>query len=440
LPEWWQGIYYASELLGYRAVLLKTMRVFLATEGSRGDVQPFLALAIALKARGHQVALAATPDFADEAERLGVSFHGFGRHVRQVLREQTEILSNPINTIRYIRDNARRSIRAQFEVLPHAKGADLIVGASLYVAGSSIADALGVPYRYIAYTPQLLRSAAHPPPLVTLQTLPGWVNRACWGAYGWLMNRLMRGAINDQRSVLGLRPLADVVTEVTRAALVAADADLEPLPADIASAGHVATGSWHMNDDNGLSPEVEAFLGAGSPPVYVGFGSMPDARPEKTTRAILDAVEATGQRAIVCAGWSKIGDGATGDRVLAIDGATHSKLFPRMAAIVHHGGAGTTAAAARAGVPQIVVPHAFDQFRWAYRVEQAGIGPKSLKRTHLSAKSLATRIAFALRDARVRERAAQMGIRVRARDGLSTAVLELERAVSSVGTRHPQAA
>jgi UDP:flavonoid glycosyltransferase YjiC (YdhE family) len=414
------------------------MRFFLATEGSRGDVQPFLALALALRARGHEVALAATPDFAGEAERLGVSFHGFGRDVREVFREQAEVLANPINTLRYIRDNARRSLRAQFEVLGQAKGADLIVGASLFIAGSSGADALGVPYRYIAYTPQLLPSAAHPPPLVALQRLPRWMNRGSWAAYRWVLNRLMRKAMNNHRSMLGLPPIADVVTEVSRAVLVAADPDLAPLPADIASAGHVATGSWHLNEDHALSPEIEAFLDAGSPPVYVGFGSMPDTKPERTTRAIVDAIAAAGQRAIVCAGWSKIGHGATDRRVLAIEAAPHAKLFPRMAAIIHHGGAGTTAAATRAGVPQVVVPHAWDQFRWAHCVEQAGIGAKSLKRTKLSARELASRIAHALGDPGVRERAAQMGMRVRARDGLSAAVLELERIVASRETRTPQ--
>jgi len=414
------------------------MRFFLATEGSRGDVQPFLALALALRARGHQVALAATPDFAGEAERLGISFHGFGRDVREVLREQAEVLSNPIHTLRYLRDNARRSIRAQFEVLGQAKGADLVVGASLFVAGSSGADALGVPYRYIAYTPQLLPSVAHPPPLVALQRLPRWVNRGSWAAYRWVFNRLMLKAMNEQRSILGLPPIADVVTEVGRAALVAADPDLAPLPADVARAGHIATGSWHLSDERALSPEIEAFLDAGSPPVYVGFGSMPDTKPERTTRAIVDAIAAAGQRAIVCAGWSKIGHGATDRRVLAIEAAPHAKLFPRMAAIVHHGGAGTTAAATRAGVPQVVVPHAMDQFRWAHCVEHAGIGAKSLKRTKLSAPELASRIGQALGDPGVRERAAQMGSRVRARDGLSAAVIELERIALSREIQPPQ--
>src|SRR5258708_29087580 len=241
----------------------------------------------------------------------------------------------------------------------------------------------------------------------------------------------MRKGMNDQRAILGLPPIADVVTEMARAALVAADPDLAPLPADIASAGHMATGSWHLNEEHALSPEIEAFLDAGSPPVYVGFGSMPDTKPERTTRAIVAAVAAAGQRAIVCAGWSKIGHGATDQRVLAIEAAPHAKLFPRMAAVVHHGGSGTTAAATRAGVPQIVVPHAWDQFRWAHCVEQAGIGAKSLKRTRLSAPELASRIAHALGDPGVRERAAQMGKRVRARDGLSAAVIELERGASS---------
>src|SRR5260370_30560296 len=115
------------------------MRFFLATEGSRGDVQPFLALALALKARGHEVALAATPAFAGEAERLGVSFHGFGRDVREVFREHAEVLANPINTLRCIRDNARRSLRAQLEVLGPPKGAHLLVRASLFLPGSCLA-------------------------------------------------------------------------------------------------------------------------------------------------------------------------------------------------------------------------------------------------------------------------------------------------------------
>jgi vancomycin aglycone glucosyltransferase len=214
--------------------------------------------------------------------------------------------------------------------------------------------------------------------------------------------------------------------------LLAADPELSPPPLDydpaIAVTGALRSPIGRIEP---LPPALESFLAGGSPTVYVGFGSMPNTNPSRSTRIVVDALARAGVRAIVSSGWAGLGT-ALPHTCFAIDEISHDALFPRLAGVVHHGGAGTTAAAARAGVPQLVVPHLLDQFYWAARVAALGIGPRALPRRSLNSEDLGAKMAVLVTDTAMRRAARALGDRLRGRDGVAAAVAALEAVPSRV--------
>ncbi|QKV80446.1 glycosyltransferase [Amycolatopsis sp. Hca4] len=192
------------------------------------------------------------------------------------------------------------------------------------------------------------------------------------------------------------------------------------------------TGYWFLPEDPAWTPPAElvAFLDSGEAPVCIGFGSMASADPAATARTVTEAIRRAGVRAVLLTGWSGMSDIAASDDVLVIDQVPHSWLFPRCAAVVHHGGAGTTAAALRAGVPAVVVPHGVDQPFWAKRVAELGVGPRPLPRSRLSATSLAAALRTTLADDGMRARAAHLAELISTEDGITTAVDHLSRSLT----------
>lgn len=175
---------------------------------------------------------------------------------------------------------------------------------------------------------------------------------------------------------------------------LAADAALSPaFPS--ADMEVVQTGAWLLSDETSLPDELEFFLYNGTPPVYLGFGSMRS--PEHTGQVLVEAARALGLRSILSRGWADLTTGDAGNDCLLIDDVNHEKLLPRVAAIVHHGGAGTTTAAARAGIAQVIIPHNYDQFYWAHRVQQLGVGVSGLTRNELTSDRLVEVLRRSLR-------------------------------------------
>lgn len=172
---------------------------------------------------------------------------------------------------------------------------------------------------------------------------------------------------------------------------------------------------------------LAAFLEAGPPPVYIGFGSMVSSRPQETAELALQALARAGQRGVLASGWGGLHREALPEEVFLLDAAPHSWLFPRMAAVVHHGGAGTTAAGLRAGVPSILTPFFGDQPFWGRQVHKLGVGPQPIPQRQLSAANLAAAIQQAVTDTEMQQRAADLGRRIRAEDGVARAVEVLQR-------------
>jgi UDP:flavonoid glycosyltransferase YjiC (YdhE family) len=413
------------------------MRIALAAEGTRGDVYPMLALGESLRAAGHEVLLCGPPDFGARARARGLDFHPVGTDVREYLTAHADaIAGGNLRVVRAGHAYFDECIGAQFRSLPEAtRGADQIIGAGIQFAGPSVAELHGIPYRYIAYCPCVLPSAEHPPFLLPAQSLPRWVNRLAWWFVLVIYSRLLRGEINRQRSGLGLAPVTDGYRYLlTERPMLAADAELAPRPTDCPFDVEQVP-CLHPMEGGPLPAKIEAFLEQGPPPIYLGFGSMTDPDPAATTRELLQAVATVGCRALISEGWAGLGEGALPEGVLPIGAVSHTELFPRLAAVVHHGGAGTTTTAARCGVPQIVVPHLLDQFYWARRVEALGLGPPGLPRTRLTGPRLAASLSATLDNEFVSHRAREIGERLRSQLSSSPSAATLLQSAPAVPSR-----
>jgi vancomycin aglycone glucosyltransferase len=302
--------------------------------------------------------------------------------------------------IRRLRESMPDLITDQFEAVgAAAEGCDVILGANAHqYAARSIAELRGIPHVNALYAPVAIPSPAHPPPPAAGETWePGNaatnVQRWADNLRAWNNRALER--VNHNRSLRGLAPIDDVLHyNITDQPWLATDVVLAPVPVT-PGMKVLETGAWILEDSTPLTRELAEFLDAGEPPIYLGFGSMP--APQGVSRTLVDAARAVGRRAIVSQGWAELGLIDDALDCIAIGDVNQQALFPRVAAVVHHGGAGTIATASRAGVPQVVVPRFSDQFYWASRVRALGIGTSVLGT--LTAETLASALREVLEPA-----------------------------------------
>lgn len=393
------------------------MRIALVAYGTRGDVQPLLALARGLEGAGHVPLLCAAPDFGGWARQLGVDFRPLGSPMHRFFTlSQYGHLGLLVGLRRELARHAR-------EIEAAVSSADLILWTTAEAAVPTVAEALGIPCRYVSFCPQMLSSPAHTPPFGPWFSGGRRFNELTWGIARGAVNAFGRAPLNRLRSERGLEPISDVLSHaVPTRAILAADPVLAPVPEELRPVA-LQTGAWVLREEGELDPRIERFLEVGEPPVYIGFGSVSDGRAERTRSVLLDAVAKVGCRALVAVGGTSVTRLAPG--VLGVGATPHRKLFPGVAAVVHHGGAGVTTAAARAGTPQVVVPHLLDQFYWGRRIHALGLGPAPIRRPRLTARRLAAALREAL-DETVRRRAQELS-RVIRDDGVARTVRFLER-------------
>lgn len=406
------------------------MRVLISSIGSRGDVQPILALAVELKALGHTPSLCVAPNFKEWIESYGVACIPIEPDLKKLTGGTTA--SKPVTPSKeQWRQLAAQSVREQFRVLTDAVlTADLLVGAGgLQIAARSVAETRKIPYVFVAYCPAVFPSPHHPPANAGgrySQSLPGLVNRLLWMRDERTWNPLFRGALNEERAKSGLAPVSSVPRHIfTERPWLAAD----PVLAPAAAAGGlriVQTGAWFLQDSAALPDELEHFLAGGPPPVYLGFGSM--RAEEQAGRVLLEAARGLGLRTIISQGWAGLSVGEAGSDCIVIGDVNHERLFSRVAVIVHHGGSGTTTAAARAGKAQAIVPHNYDQFYWAHRVQELGVGVSGFARGGMSVGGMRRALRECLRP-EMPERARSLSSRVE----LHGARMAAERLVSEFG-------
>lgn len=365
------------------------MQVLLSTYGSRGDVEPMVALAVQLQALGGDVRMCAPPDdeFVNLLARQGVPMVPFERPWRSWERPPTAAERG---------QRVTDFIVAQYEtVATAASGCDLIVATAMsQFVGPSVAELLGIPYRYALFCPDVLD-----------------------GLDGQGFTELFGEPVNSHRTSIGLAPVADVGESMfTARPLLAADPTLAPWRASPGFEA-VQTGAWILPDARPLAPDLLTFLDAGDPPAYVGFGSMRTV-DAVTARAAVDALRAKDRRVLIGRGWAGLDLPDDQDDCFVVGEVNQQELFTRVAAVVHHGGAGTTLTAARAGTPQLIVPQGGDQLYWARRVTELGIGAAH-DGAAPTAQSLSAPLDVSL-DPETRTRAARVAVEVQV-DGATRA-------------------
>ncbi|GAA0618152.1 glycosyltransferase [Kutzneria viridogrisea] len=350
------------------------MRVLLSTYGSRGDVEPLVGLAVRLMELGAQVRVCAPPDedFARRLAGIGVPLVPVGPSARELT-----LAAPPPSSLS---QRAAKLIADQFEaVTAAAEGCDLLVATGMLpaVAGAlSVAEKLDLRSVFVAFQKIVLPSPHHPPLAYPGHPLPPGItdNRVLWDLDVQVTTALFGEALNTNRVSFGLPPVAGVRDYVLGdRPWLATDPVLDPWQ-ETAELDVVQTGAWLLPDTRPLPEDLVAFLDAGAPPVYVGFGSMPMHSSTDPARVAIEAVHAQGRRVLVSRGWAELAQIDGQDDCFAVGEMNHQALFRRVAAVVHHGGAGTTTTAAQAGAAQVVVPQAGDQPYWAGRVAELGIG------------------------------------------------------------------
>nr|AXL05598.1 glycosyltransferase [uncultured bacterium] len=339
--------------------------------GSRGDVQPLVALAVRLLALDVEVRVCVPPDeeFAALFAHIGVPVVPFGPSVRELVARVKPSVATGTRL-------AAEMVAAHFDaVAGAARGCDVLLASGLLPAGArSVAEKQGIPYVYACYHPFLLPSRHYaPPPMPGVPHPDGVTNEVLWDLDAQHFDALYGEALNTRRAAIGLPPVVGVRDHVhTGQPWLAADPVLGPWRA-LPDADVVQTGAWVLPDERPLPADLVAFLDAGEPPVYVGFGSMPMLSAD-TTGVAVDAVRAHGRRVVVSRGWTDLAMTDDRDDCFAVGEVNLQALFARTAAVVHRGGAGTTFTAAMAGAPQVVVPQLPDEQRWAGQVAELGIG------------------------------------------------------------------
>jgi len=414
------------------------MKFAILATGTRGDIQPFVALAQGFAAAGHEAVLAAPRAFQSFVRSYGVDFVPMGSDFTALLESpegKAALRGNPIKTMQVVRQTVFPMMRRMLEdAWEAAQGADAIIYHPKALAGVHLAERLQVPCFIGTPVPVVVPTAAFPAPAFVSRDLGGLLNRLTYAAVR-SGSRPFRGMVNEwRREVLGLGPhRGDEYVQNGRPVPVlhAFSRHVVPPPADWPPEA-IITGYWFPRRVQAWEPPaaLAGFLAAGPPPVYIGFGSVSGIDRDESTRVAAKALRQAGVRGILATGSGDAPERLS-DTVLAIPGAPHDWLFPQMAAVVHHGGAGTVAAGLAAGKPTLVSPATTDQPFWGRVVHQLGVGPAPIPRRRLTVERLTAAIRALTGDDGMRRRAAALGEAIRAEDGVGVAVAEILRRTAS---------
>lgn len=420
------------------------MKITLLTYGSRGDVQPFLALAVGLKKAGYAATLAAPHRFADFIKQHGVDCTPLPGDPDELSRMFNDAGGNAYRMVRSMQAHVFRIapdvIRAVHQAV---QGAELLVHSFVFTTGAySIAREMQIPDVSIQTFPVFAPTNAFPA-IGMPGSLPGWMNRfshwfstqVFWHGGNAGYYQLRRRAPSDFPAQVDW-PFTPVPDRPLTPLVFAISPQVIPFPTDW-NPDHVHMPGYFFLESPDYQPsdELLRFLENGSPPVCITFGSMINRNMERITSVAIEGSQRTGSRVIVLTGWGGWTPKSTPDGVLFLKSAPHDWLFPRCKAVIHHGGAGTTAAGLRAGVPSILVPHAADQPFWGERVAPLGVGPRPIPIHHLTVDRIASALLEADSES-VRQRAADLGRRIRAENGVEGAVSVIESCASRFGARN----
>lgn len=404
------------------------MRITVLALGSRGDVQPFIAIAYHLHRAGFNVRMAINADFEELVRSYGLEYFSLGGNIQEMVNTpegQDMIRSGKMAAaIRYFRKRVVQQYeKVQQLSLQACQDTDLLIYSALQMWGISIAEKLNIPSYPVFLIPfyptrELPIPQGQTPDIPALNPL---LYRALIQAI-WTI--LYRSPINAFRTnTLGLSPIPggyqNVLGKREEPVLFAYSQHILPLPIDWPPQAHIIGYCFLPTPPDWQPPaDLLAFLAAGPAPIYIGFGSMSDREAVRKTQLVLEALRQTGQRAILHRGWGGLQVDDLPQDVFLVDSVPHEWLFEKVSMVIHHGGAGTTAAGLRAGVPSLIVPHFGDQFFWAERVHKLGAGPRPIPLKQLTAERLSRGITQIQKNPTICERATLFGKMIRAENGV----------------------
>lgn len=421
--------------------------MFIFTLGTRGDVQPYLALATGLRDAGHQPTICTSNRFGPFVREHGLHFSDFNDEFMALLeshegKSAMEASANPWARFQNMRQLMKKAAGLQRTVMfdgwnaVRAFGPDVIVFHPKAYGGAHFAEKLGIPSVMALAMPVMVPTGEFPVLGFPLLPLGRAYNRATYQFMLLLMRRMFARPINEWRAAHGLTSQArgrNIHCDPSGAPLPVLHGysrQVGPVPADWPAAA-VVTGYWFLDRKPQWQPppSLTEFLQAGTPPVYVGFGSMSGNRAKERTEIVIEALARVKVRGVIASGWGGLSETAASAAIHFMQDIPHDWLFPRMAAVVHHGGAGTTAAGLRAGRPTVICPFIFDQPFWGRCLHERGLSPPPIPQKRLTVEKLAAAIQHAVTDKKMEERCRAVAAQIAAEDGIGRAVKFLESIV-----------
>jgi UDP:flavonoid glycosyltransferase YjiC (YdhE family) len=398
-----------------------------------------VALSMGLKDHGYDILFATHHNFEGFVTAHGLDFAPLSGNPQELINSEAaikwmEAYKDPIKFTRQMTEMAGDLMDSLGRDIHSAcKDSDGIIFSPLAVPALDVAEKYNIPLIGAGLQP-LTPTGTYNPMMLPLSINPGRpLNYLLHLVILQVVWQPLRGHINRFRKSLGLSPYLVGGPYVSRfindriPVVYGFSPAFLPKPSDWPSFHHV-TGYWFLDDRENWEPPQELidFIDRGSKPFYIGFGSMNPREPGKTTELIIEAVERSDQRAILLSGWAGLDSASLPDSILKIDNVPHDWLFPKMQAVVHHGGAGTTAAGLRAGVPTIIAPFFSDQPFWGQRVEQIGVGPTPIPQKELTAVKLAEAMRQVVENPDMQLKASRIGDQILAEDGVQTAITVID--------------
>jgi len=414
------------------------MKIAIIAPGSRGDIQPFVALGKGLFARGHIIRIVTNINYESLVISHGLDFWPIELDMQDYVQSQKmrKVLEGGglfRSMAELSRGMKRSAVLFAQRSLSACQDADLIIaGLSGVFVGSAISEKTSIPFLQ-----------AYNLPITPTQAFPGLLTPWLKGRWNQFSHHLTRQIIWQatrptakivRKEILNLPPApffgpfnSETLNQLP--ILYGFSPTVISPPKDWGQKKNHVTGYWTLPPDDDWLPseDLVEFLEVEPRPIYIGFGSMSNRDPKATATLVFSALERTGQRAVVLSGWGGLENSDLPESVLMIDSVPHSWLFRNVLAVVHHGGAGTTAAGLRAGVPSIIVPYHGDQFFWGAWVASLGVGPQPIPRKKLTPEKFATAIQQAVGDKTIHQKAADLGKKIRAEDGVTRAAEIIER-------------
>jgi sterol 3beta-glucosyltransferase len=423
------------------------MKILIITFGSRGDVQPYVALGKGLQIAGHTVTICTSSSFESFVTEHGLRYAYASNELLKLMdseagrgaMEDTNGVFGAVKSTLSLMKEAKvinRQLLYDSWAAAQAAEPDLIIFHPKVLSATSIAEKLDVPVMLAMPVPIIVPTTESPTIGLPDLKVGGWYNKATYQLIQ-MGYRTYAGMVDEFRQdVLGLDKspksagLLYMANHQPVPVLHAYSEHVVPRPHDWPDQAHV-TGYWFLDRLTEWEPsaELQAFLEAGEPPVYVGFGSMAGRNPQGLTHIVIEALQQAQVRGLIATGWGGLDVNSLPDTIFKLDQAPHDWLFPRVAAVVHHGGAGTTAAGLRAGRPTIICPFFGDQPFWGRRVQALGVGSKPIPQKNLTVDKLAAAIREVTISESIQQNAAVLGEKIRQEDGIANAVSIIERAL-----------